>query len=199
VTNSGTVTNQGVINGTGTYTQTSGQTSSNGTMTQNLVDIKGGTLSGSGTINGEVNIAGGGVVSPGNSPGTLTINGPFSSSGTLLIEIAGLGAGKFDVLDINGAANFAGGDINFEFIDGYKPLKGDFWDFLFANSITGWETLLFSLLGLGSGYEWQVVSNTGFERLLITEAPSAAPLPPAILLMGSGLLILIGLRRFEKN
>ena len=77
---------------------------------------------------------------PGNSTGTLTINGTFSSSGTLLIDIAGLDEGKFSVLKINGEAIFSGGNVEFDFIDGFKPIKGNFWDFLFADTITGWGT-----------------------------------------------------------
>jgi fibronectin-binding autotransporter adhesin len=83
VTNSGIINNNGgtlsetlgaVINGTGTYNQTGGTTTINGTFSQGIINIAGGILGGSGLINGAVNV-GGGEVSPGNSPGTLTING----------------------------------------------------------------------------------------------------------------------------
>ena len=68
----------------------------------------GATVGGHGTINGS--LASNGIVSPGNSPGTLTVNGNFnqSSSGTLRIEIAGLASGQHDLLQIKGSANLAG-------------------------------------------------------------------------------------------
>ena len=60
----------------------------------------GATLGGSGTIGGSVNVADGGMLAPGNSPGTLTINGDLS-----------LAAGS--VLDFEfGAANVVGGPLN---------------------------------------------------------------------------------------
>ncbi len=67
-----------------------------------------GTLSGSGIVGG--NVINGGLVSPGHSPGTLTVNGNYTqtAAGTLLIEVAGKNAGQFDVLAVGGAANLNG-------------------------------------------------------------------------------------------
>ncbi|TQV74336.1 hypothetical protein [Denitrobaculum tricleocarpae] len=81
----------------------------------------GGILSGNGTINANVSVEGG-LVAPGLSPGELMIDGDFTlSDGELVIEIAGLGPGEFDLLNVSGAANFIGGTILFDFIDGFVP------------------------------------------------------------------------------
>lgn len=60
----------------------------------------------SGLING--NVTNNGTVNPGNSPGTLSINGDFTqtSSGTLQIEIAS--SSVFDRLVVSGNAALAG-------------------------------------------------------------------------------------------
>lgn len=63
-----------------------------------MIDIQGGTLNGSGTISGPVLLGTAAALNPGNSPGTLTINGNLTSSGKMIFEIGGLGVGQFDDL-----------------------------------------------------------------------------------------------------
>ena len=60
------------------------------------VNIQQGTISGNGTIGGDVN-NGGGTISPGNSPGVLTVSGNLNntSGGTIAMEVEGTdGAGE---------------------------------------------------------------------------------------------------------
>lgn len=121
---SGTVTNSGTIETLGASGNTStvnGQIDQTGSAAQVVVPtgtklqlnspllLKAGTLSGGGTINGSVENSGG-VVSPGASPGTLTLNGNYTqgTGGRLEIEIAGTGAGQFDALAVSGNATIAG-------------------------------------------------------------------------------------------
>ncbi len=164
------------------------------------INITGGSLGGTGTMTGDVTIGSRASVHPGNSPGTLTINGTFSSSGNLLFDIGGLNAGQYSVLQINGDAIFTGGNVEFDFITGYSAKPGDSWDLLFADSITGWDTLAFTLAGLGNGLSWEIDPFTNGERLLITVSPNAVvPIPPAFFLLGSGLLGLGALMRFRKG
>jgi hypothetical protein len=199
LSNSGTLNNNGTITGTGTYLQTAGQTNNNGSITQSSIAINGGTLSGTGTITGNVTIGSGASVNPGNSPGTMTINGDFSSGGTLVFEIAGLGAGLYDVLNINGNALFGGGNIQFDFINGFNAAAGNYWDFLFADTISGWDSLGFSFNGLGAGLGWGFSRlGNGGERLWIasnTVSPVPEPETYAMLLAGLALLGFIATRK----
>ena len=92
-------------------------------VTWNL--LSGGTLKGAGTVTGNVNNSG--TISPGASPGTLTINGNFvqASSGVLNMEIAGLTPGtQHDQLVVNGNATL-GGTLNATPIGGFSLAPGD--------------------------------------------------------------------------
>jgi len=90
-------------------------------------------LGGSGVIN--ANVINNGTISPGNSPGTLTINGDFTQNagGTLLIEIANLNV--FDRLIVSGAASLAG---TLQVADlGGQLAFGQQYEILQAGSING--------------------------------------------------------------
>ena len=128
--NAGTVTiaTFGTVVVSGNYTQTDGQTVLNdGILTAGLVDLEGGTLSGTGVINGSVlNNAELDVGQPG-SPGTLTIVGDYTqtSGGNLVIEIGGPGAGTdFDQVNITGQASLDG-TLTVNLINGFVPHSGD--------------------------------------------------------------------------
>jgi hypothetical protein len=190
--------NNGLITGTGNYTQNAGNTINNGTMAQQAIQILGGQLSGIGTITGNVSIGAGATVKPGDPSGTLTINGNFTSSGNLLFEIFGQDNGQYNQLKIyDGDVLFAGGGMEFNFINDYHAVAGDRWDLLFASSISGLDTLAYTLNGLDYGLGWKLEYNNGIESLVIT--PSAVPIPGALWLLGSGIAGLAGLRRFRKN
>jgi len=66
------------------------------------------SLSGEGTVDGDV--SNGGVVSPGSSPGTLSIAGDYTQTagGECVIELGGTAPGQFDVLAVTGTAQLAG-------------------------------------------------------------------------------------------
>jgi hypothetical protein len=123
--NTGTVTNVGKIGLSGpsanTSSVTGGQLEQTGAGPEIVVPagtklnpgapvkLIAGTLRGGGTIAGSVENTGG-VVSPGASPGTLTLTGSFvqGPGGRLDIEVAGTGVGQFDSLAVGGVATLGG-------------------------------------------------------------------------------------------
>jgi hypothetical protein len=93
----------------GGFTQTAGTTTVNGTVTVVAANLTGGVLTGNGTVNGAVTAAA--QVSPGSSPGRLTVNGSFvlPVDGTLVAEINGTTAGTlYDQLTVNGTVTLGG-------------------------------------------------------------------------------------------
>ncbi len=103
--------------------------------------INNGTINGKGTL--DVMLANSfinnGILSPGNSPGTLTVNGDFTqtSSGTIVLEIAGLTPGtQYDQLIVNGTATL-NGTVNIVLLNGFVlPANGNF-QLISATTIVG--------------------------------------------------------------
>jgi uncharacterized protein with beta-barrel porin domain len=92
-------------------------------------------LGGSGTLNG--NLLSSGTVSPGNSPGTLTVNGNYTqtSAGAILFQAASLSS--FDRIVVTGTASLAGA-LNAVGYGGYALAPGTSFQFLTATGgITG--------------------------------------------------------------
>jgi hypothetical protein len=93
-----------------------------------------GELRGNGTIIGMVQ--NGGVVSPGTSPGALSIDGDYtqSAAGELLIELASLTS--HDQLLVTGTAT-TNGTLTINFIDGFTPSAGQSFTILTADDVDG--------------------------------------------------------------
>jgi len=89
--------------------------------TGNIVVNKNGSLSGTGTV-AVPKVNAGGSISPGLSPGTLTIDGDYElrSTGSQIIEYAGLNLGEFDRLIVTGTAAL-GGRLEVHFRNGFSP------------------------------------------------------------------------------
>jgi hypothetical protein len=117
-----------------------------GTMAiNNRVTLAGGTVVGAqGTISGDGTIGGdvyneGGTLSPGNSPGLMAIAGDYTQGdrGTLLIELAGIAAGtNYDQLQVDGGA-LLDGTLEVALLDGFQPGLGDTFDILDFNTVSG--------------------------------------------------------------
>ena len=136
----------------------------------------GGVLTGTGTIGGAGVTNTSGTVRPGASPGTLTIDGPFTqgSGGTLGIEVDGDQAGQFDVLDVSGAATLAGtvaADV------GYDPADDDVIPFLTSGSRSGtFDSLTGADLGGGRAFSLDYPAADPFGARLVVDLP---PTPTA--------------------
>lgn len=95
-----------VLGGNNTYTGPTsidaGKLVVNGTLGSGAVAVaSAATLGGSGVIGGAVTVLGGGIVAPGNSPGTLTVNNAFVLAGTSLLSY-----------ELNAQDTTVGGGIN---------------------------------------------------------------------------------------
>jgi hypothetical protein len=117
------------------------------------VILSGGVLSGNGAIDGGLTNAGGSV-SPGQSPGRLSIHGDFRQerNGVLRMEIAGRDPELHDVLDIRGRFR-ADGALEINLVDGFLPQLGDQFRILnFSHVVGGFQEL--RLPWLRPGLAW---------------------------------------------
>ena len=142
VASNSTLTFDGALNLMGKILTKTGD----GTMAiNNRVTLAGGTVVGAqGTISGDGTIGGdvyneGGTLSPGNSPGLMAIAGDYTQGdrGTLLIELAGTAAGtNYDQLQVDGGA-LLDGTLEVALLDGFQPGLGDTFDILDFNTVSG--------------------------------------------------------------
>jgi hypothetical protein len=119
-----------------TYVQTAGSTILDGGNLAGTIDIEGGVLMGNGTVFGSVHNAG--QVSPGFSPGLITISGDYTQTalGSYAVEIGGLNAGtQYDQLSVSGNEALAGA-LNVTLVNGFVPSLGESFTILHNTSGT---------------------------------------------------------------
>ncbi|MBI2813266.1 MAG: autotransporter-associated beta strand repeat-containing protein [Opitutae bacterium] len=112
----------------------------------------GATLTGAGLFSGA--LQNNGTYAPGNSP-TLATLSSFNqgSTGTLVLEIAGLARGTgYDALDITGVATF-GGTLEISFYNGFNVGGGESFDLFNWGGVSGAFATL-NLPALTAGLEW---------------------------------------------
>lgn len=133
-TNSGqmSITATSLVAFTHGFAQTAGSTvvSNKATMTVTVpptVLILGGSLSGNGTISGNV-VNSSGTIHPGGSPGQLTFGNTFTNNanGIVAVELDGTNAvSQYSQLNNNGNQAWLGGTLNITLGGGYVPALGD--------------------------------------------------------------------------
>ena len=144
-TNTGQFTNAGTVSIAsgqsysviGSYLQTSGTTVLGGAgaaiaPTTGML-LQGGTLSGSGTVNG--NLTNDGGISPSPSPATLTVAGNYTQPSTGLLSLTNTATGS-DRLNVTGTASL-GGTVQVTTAPGFAPALGSTYEVLTAASVSG--------------------------------------------------------------
>jgi len=100
--------------------------------------VEGGSITGNGLISTPNLIIVNGVLSPGNSPGVLSIAGDLTlGTGSVLdIELAGANPADIDQILVSGVANL-GGLLNVDILDGYEPDPTTIHPVIAASSFAG--------------------------------------------------------------
>lgn len=101
-----------------------GRTRMNVVGTTNVTVGANATMDGTGRIIG--NLTNNGIVAPGNSIGTLTVQGNYTHNSGAVLEIEFDAAGNIDLLDVTGNATLNGGIIRFVSIGGAEGQGGTF-------------------------------------------------------------------------
>jgi hypothetical protein len=158
------------------FTQYTGTTLlSRGTLTSpSALRYLGGRLQGSGTVRASVNNQGA-TVAPGNSPGSIVINGSYiqAANGTLQAEIGGTTPGSgYDQLTVNGSATL-GGTLDLRQYAGFVPAPGNSFELMRYDSVSGeFATILNSFTNPGTYF---TTSKT--PDFLLAQANADAGLP----------------------
>jgi len=111
-TGAGNLVLTGINSYNGGTSVNAGTLSVNGSIANSAVTVNnGGTLGGSGTV-GSTSVAAGGVLAPGNSIGTLTVNGnvAFAAGSVYRVEVDP--AGNSDRINATGTATLNGGTVD---------------------------------------------------------------------------------------
>jgi autotransporter-associated beta strand protein len=172
ISGSGAVTKQGVgtltLTGTSSYTGPtrvdSGSLFVDGRLGNTAVLVaSGGLLGGSGTINGALTVLADGTLSPGNSPGMLTVDSLSLFAGsTTLMEITGTAASLYDQIVAVGSGGLIYGGILELTMTGSQAYALNTTFNLFKNFVT--RSGSFSSVALSAGgtpYDGLVFANVG--------------------------------------
>ncbi|MBX3415726.1 MAG: hypothetical protein KF708_23785 [Pirellulales bacterium] len=141
----------------------------------------GGVLAGTGTVEGNVLIDGG-LVAPGFSPGTLTIDGSltYGSSSTLSMEIGGLAKGiDYDHMSVSGDLSL-GGMLELSFINGFRPSELDSFELFSVGGSFDDSQLSIVWLGVPQGFQYHTYLDEAAYGVVITAVPE-----PSTLVLGA--------------
>jgi fibronectin-binding autotransporter adhesin len=193
----GTVTLTGTSSYTGPTAINAGQLLVNGQLGNTAVTVNaGGLLGGSGSILGAVTIAGG-TLSPGNSPGQLSVASlVLGAPGTVLMEIAGTTAGtQYDQISLTNSLAYDGtlaldlsqafdDNTSFDLFAGFTSFSGN------LSSITSVGSAYNGLTFARAGNLWTSGTATGGQSLEFNQATGTlviVPEPGALALAGLGI------------
>ena len=181
-----TLTNTGTLNAQpgnavfagGLVQQPGGSIVLNDGSLQGNIDLNAGSLSGRGTVNGNL-VIGNAMLAPGFSPGAITINGNLSLAGgsVLGVELGGVVQGtSYDWINVLGTANLAG-TLNVSNVGGFVPAAGASFTIMNFASSTG----AFAVVNLPLNIN-PAPAPTSFTLVVpvvaVNTVPPLPPLPP---------------------
>jgi fibronectin-binding autotransporter adhesin len=171
----GAVTNSGIVSASGGtmafsggYTQTDGLLGLTGGNISGDLRLLGGMLTGGGTVFGNLENLGG-TVSPGASPGVLTVGGNYTqgADGILMMDIGGFLPGSgFDLLAVAGAATLDG-TLNISQYGGFISNLGDAFELLTSDRLMG----DFSALTADPGFAYSGIPGPSSYTVVNTLSP----------------------------
>ncbi len=173
----------------GTFTQTAGTTTDNGVINTAVMNLEGGTLAGTGSVSGRVNNTGG-VISPGDAPGTLTL-GALTQSSTGIVDILLASLTSFDQLNVLGSATL-NGTLNVSLAASFSAPDHSTFDILKSLGLAG---TTFSSVNLPSDFSISYTATDVILNYINNTGPSPVPTPASAGLLALGALGLLASRQ----
>lgn len=175
----------------------------NGDLVAGAFNVDEGRLDVKEFFTGNINVKSAGILSPGNSIGTLRDTGDFAlDGGTLLMEIAGPTAADSDQLFVTGNLSLTDGStILLQFTDSYSLAPNASFEVILdaANS----ESVIDSVLGSIDSYYFSGLSYAlnadGYWAIMGHVDPNAVPEPSTWALLILGALGLFFTRKFKTR
>jgi autotransporter-associated beta strand protein len=193
-----------ILSSTNTYTGNTnvrhGALRVDGSITSNTFVYASGSLSGTGTVYGDVTNDRIGRVGPGEAlgvPGVLTVVHNYTQAqyATLMIQIAGTSTGDFSVLNVLGIANL-NGNLAPVLLNGFVPTVGDSFTFLNYASFTGAFSQILNQVFNHGTEQWSVIYQNNNAILMVKSRPPGVPdQGSTFLFLTLGLLGLVTYRR----
>jgi hypothetical protein len=152
-------------------------------------------LAGVGTVFGNVTNGTGGIVRPGDAPGTLTVANNYTQTqwGTLLIQIAGPNVGHTSVLNVLGHASLDG-YLDPVLLNGFVPTIGESFTFLNCAGLTGAFSHIQNQVFDNGMEQWNVAYENN--QAILTVGPNTIPDSGSTLLLLT--LSLLGLATYRR-
>ena len=181
--NTGTVEAQsGTLSFSASYVQTAGSTllsggDLGGTAT---IDLRGGSLSGGGTVSASLSNGGQLILAGTGSTGALSIAGDYTqtSTGALEVEIGGSAASNaFDRL-IGSGKSALDGTLTVSLINGYSPAAGESFTVVTSSSRSGEFATINKPANLTTAYSATGVTLDGAVSPLKAAMPAVKSAPP---------------------
>jgi len=97
----------GVNAGIDNFTVTGGLLTVDGSLPNAVFAVTGGTLGGTGIV-GPTTVMAGGILAPGDSIGTFTVNGAFTLDAGAIFEVEANALGQADKVIVTGTVNLSG-------------------------------------------------------------------------------------------
>jgi autotransporter-associated beta strand protein len=183
-TGAGMLTLSGVTSISGQANVAAGTLNVMGALATSGITVQSGAiLSGKGVIGGNMSFANGAVISPGDSPGTLSVIGnvSFSASSNFIADIDGRtyspagGAGSHDLLAVSGSVTLGGTltpvlrGITGAATNSFTPSVGDSFVVVSAAAVTGtFASVTQPVSGLSAATRFDAIYGEDYVRLVVT-------------------------------
>lgn len=164
----------------------------NGELNGDVRVEAGAMLGGTGVINGTVNVENGGILAPGASIGSFTLQDLNIVGDDSVFQLELDSGGLLDLLTVTNSA-LLGGVLEIVFLgsDGFEAGWSE--QFLTAGQLSGGFSS-YRVVGLNGRAEFELLQTTTGSELLLTNI-TPVPLPPAIWFFASSLAMVFAARR----